>query len=217
MAIVGNTNATRERAWRNKVLKRSLIYTLVSVTVIFAALFVAMNIFIPIIMPLYNSQYSMYFALVELGIGGFFVIRTLSRAAYRLIADTSESQARTARSMVLIGGYLVVIAIAVALMAQNPAVTVVIGTVTGIVLGVAMQSLIGNAIAGMVLAIVRPFKIGDTITVFGNTGKVYDIGLLYTTMTTPEGKTILVPNTSLLTTSIIKERVSNLQAPSETA
>lgn len=217
MAIVGNTNATRERVWRNKVLKRSLIYTLASVTVIFAALFVAMNIFIPIIIPLYNSQYSMYFALVELGIGGFFVIRTLSRAAYRLIADTSESQARTARSMVLIGGYLVVIAIAVALMAQNPAVTVVIGTVTGIVLGVAMQSLIGNAIAGMVLAIVRPFKIGDTITVFGNTGKVYDIGLLYTTMTTPEGKTILVPNTSLLTTSIIKERVSNLQAPSETA
>lgn len=37
-------------------------------------------------------------------------------------------------------------------------------------MAISIQSVVGNAIAGIVLAIVRPSKIGDTITIFGNTG-----------------------------------------------
>jgi small-conductance mechanosensitive channel len=119
--------------------------------------------------------------------------------------------------MIVIAGYLVMVAIAISIMAASPTVTVVIGTVSGIILGVSLQSLIGNAIAGMVLAITRPFRIGDNITVFGNTGRVYDIGLLYTTLTATEGRIVLVPNTSLLTTAIVKEKRSNTQASGEAA
>jgi small-conductance mechanosensitive channel len=115
--------------------------------------------------------------------------------------------------MVVITGYLLVVATAISLLAQNPTVTVVIGTVTGIVLGVSLQSLIGNAIAGLDLSLTRPFRLGDRITVFGNTGEVYEIGLLYTTLITPEGKTVLAPNASLLTTPVLRE---NRQPPSKT-
>lgn len=145
------------------------------------------------------------------------MIRTISKRLYGLIADTSESQARSTRGMIVIAGYLAMVAIAISIMAADRTATVVIRAVSGIILGVSIQSLIGNAIAGMVLAITRPFRIGDIITVFGNTGKVYDIGLLYTTMTAEEGRIVLVPNTSLLTTAIVKEKRANTRASGEAA
>jgi len=213
---VADSRNVQGRIRRRRLLKRCTIYELVTLTAIFVGLFVVMSIFMPKLPPSY-SQYSLYFYLAELGVAGFFVIRTISKLMYGLISDTSESQARSARSMIIIAGYLVMVAIAISIMAANPTVTVVIGTVSGIILGVSMQSLIGNAIAGMVLAITRPFRIGDTITVFGSTGRVYDVGLLYTTLTAEEGKTILVPNTSLLTTAIIKEKRSNVRTSGEAA
>jgi small-conductance mechanosensitive channel len=215
MVIADSEKVKSERAHRHRVLKRCTIYKLVTLTAVFVGLFAIMRIFMPIVLSSF-FEYSIYFYVAEIGVAGFLIIRTISQLVYELIIDTSESQARSARSIIVIAGYLIVIAVAVAMMAQNPAVAVVIGTVAGIVLGVAMQSLIGNAIAGMVLAITRPFRIGDTITVYGSTGKVYNIGLLYTIMaTTAEGNTVLVPNTSLLTTPIVKERKKNVQASSE--
>jgi small conductance mechanosensitive channel len=215
MTIADSKNV-QSRAYRHRVLKRCTVYKLITLTAIFAGLFVVMNIFVPSL-PVYYSQYSVYFYLAELGVAGFLVVRTISKLVYGLIVDTSESQARSARSMIVIAGYLVIVAVAISIMAANPTVTVVIGTVTGIILGISLQSLIGNAIAGMVLAIARPFRIGDSITVFGNTGRVYDTGLLFTTLTATEGKTVLVPNTLLLTTAIVKEKRSNVQASGEAA
>jgi small conductance mechanosensitive channel len=217
MTVAADSKNVQTRAHRRRLLKRCTVYKLVTLTVIFAGLFVVISTLMPIVLSSYH-QYSMYFYLAQLGIAGFLVIRTISKLAYGLIVDASESQARSARGIIVIVGYLAVVAIAISIMAQSPTVTVVIGTVTAIILGVSMQSLLGNAIAGMVLAITRPFRIGDSITVFGNTGRVYDIGLLYTTMTAPEeeGKIVLVPNTSLLTTAIVKEKRRGTRASSET-
>jgi small conductance mechanosensitive channel len=170
--------------------------------------YAAINVLAPLILPAYDT----YFYLILLAVAGFFIVRLLSQLAYRVVADNSETQARGAKSVIVTAGYLAMVAVAVSIIAKNPTVTVVIGTVTGIILGVSMQSLIGNAIAGMVLAITRPFRIGDTITVFGSTGSVYEIGLLYTTLFTAEGKTVLAPNTSLLTTAIIKEKTAPAKA-----
>jgi small-conductance mechanosensitive channel len=213
---IADSKRVQSRAYRHRVLKRCTVHKLVTLTAIVAGLFIVMNLFMPRLPP-YYSQYSLYFYLAELGIAGFFVMRIISKLVYGLIADTSESQARSARSMIIITGYLVMVAIAISIMAANPTVTVVIGTVTGIILGISLQSLLGNAIAGMVLAVTRPFRIGDSITVFGYTGNVYDIGLLYTTLNAVEGRIILVPNTSLLTTAIVKEKRSNIHASGEAA
>jgi small-conductance mechanosensitive channel len=71
------------------------------------------------------------------------------------------------------------------------------------VVGFAAQNIIGNAIAALYLAITRPFKIGDRITVFGNTGVVYDIGLLYSKLLTDTGDIVLASNSSMVTTMVI--------------
>jgi len=70
------------------------------------------------------------------------------------------------------------------------------------VIGFASQNVLGNLISGLYLAITCPFRIGEKVTVFGNTGIIYDIGLLYSRLRT-EGDIILAPNSSMITTTII--------------
>ena len=88
-------------------------------------------------------------------------------------------------------------------MSQDPLIATSIGTITAIVIGFASQSVLGNLIAGLYLAITRPFRIGEKVTVFGYTGIIYDIGLLYSRLRTDDGEIILAPNTSMITTTII--------------
>lgn len=67
---------------------------------------------------------------------------------------------------------------------------------------VAASNLIGNVIAGIYLAITRPFRIGDRIKVFNGDGKVSDIGLLYTRLLLDNGDKMLASNSSMVTTNI---------------
>ena len=73
--------------------------------------------------------------------------------------------------------------------------------ITGIVLGIALQNTLSNAVAGVLILTSRTFKPGDRIMVSGFEGKVEEIGLRYTTLESAEKK-ILVPN-SLLSTNVI--------------
>jgi small-conductance mechanosensitive channel len=63
--------------------------------------------------------------------------------------------------------------------------------------------LIGNVIAGIYLAITRPFRIGDRIKVFNGDGRVSDIGLLYARLLLDNGDEMLASNSSMVTTNTI--------------
>jgi small conductance mechanosensitive channel len=60
--------------------------------------------------------------------------------------------------------------------------------------GLAFQGSLGNVAAGAMLLLFRPYKVGDVITVGGNTGKVDAIDLFTTTMDTPDNRRLIVPN-----------------------
>ena len=80
----------------------------------------------------------------------------------------------------------------------------------GTVLGFAAMNTLGNAIAGFILMISRPFRIGDRLYVEGQFMDVEDIDLIFTRMTTPDNVNIAIPNQKLLQTDVVdfgKERV----------
>ena len=114
-----------------------------------------------------------------------------------------KSGAETIRILIKIIGSIIVISIIISYLSQDPLIATSIGTITAIVIGFASQSVLGNLIAGLYLAITRPFRIGEKVTVFGYTGIIYDIGLLYSRLRTDDGEIILAPNTSMITTTII--------------
>jgi small-conductance mechanosensitive channel len=200
-ALEANNN---KRRMRNQIIKKCTLNKVLIISGVFSAIFIATRIITPIFLG--ERNYLLYFYLIEIAVVGFVLTRLLGQLVFRILIDSSKSQAASSRSILTIAGYLATVSIIVASLAQDPTVTVAISTITGIVLGISAQSLIGNAIAGMVLAVSRPFRIGDTITAFGNTGVVGDIGLLYTRILTAEGNIMMIPNTTLLTTAILKQK-----------
>jgi small-conductance mechanosensitive channel len=72
----------------------------------------------------------------------------------------------------------------------------------GVGIGFGLQNVIGNLIAGLVIAFERPFVVGDIVEVENETGIVKEIGLRATVVSTYDGSDILVPNSNLTSNNL---------------
>ncbi|TDX84080.1 mechanosensitive ion channel family protein [Epilithonimonas xixisoli] len=66
--------------------------------------------------------------------------------------------------------------------------------VAGVIAGVALKDLVSSMFSGMLVSVDKAFKIGDYVTIGGNSGTVQDIGLLTTKLITDDGKKVYIPN-----------------------
>jgi small conductance mechanosensitive channel len=152
---------------------------------------------------LLDPRYSTFLKVGVVATIGYFVINSIANVFYQLSYDALKKNAEIIRILIRIVGAIIVISIIISYLSEDPIIAASIGTITGIVIGFASQNVIGNLISGLYLAIARPFRIGDKATVFGNTGTIFDIGLLYTRLRNDEGHIILAPNLSMVSTTII--------------
>ena len=67
----------------------------------------------------------------------------------------------------------------------------------GLVVGFAARATLANAIAGIMLAITQPIRIGDLVTFEDETGEVEDVRLTYTYLRLDDGSRLVVPNERL--------------------
>jgi potassium efflux system protein len=68
----------------------------------------------------------------------------------------------------------------------------------GVGIGFGLQGIVNNFVSGVVIALERPFKIGDTIDIPDASGIVKDIGLRSTIVRTWSGSDVIVPNGALI-------------------
>ena len=61
-------------------------------------------------------------------------------------------------------------------------------------IGLALQGSLGNFASGVLLAVFRPFKVGDFVEVAGVSGTVENLQIFTTQLTTPDNRTVIVPN-----------------------
>ena len=82
-------------------------------------------------------------------------------------------------------------------------VIAVIGSV-GLSVGLALQGTLSNFAGGVLILILKPFKVGDYIRedTHGNEGTVSEIQLCYTKLLTVDNKTVVLPNGSLSNSSL---------------
>jgi small conductance mechanosensitive channel len=64
----------------------------------------------------------------------------------------------------------------------------------GVAIGAAWSGLLGNFAAGAFMLILRPFKVGDFVSIAGVVGTVHELGLFGTTIVTPDNVMTLVGN-----------------------
>ena len=74
----------------------------------------------------------------------------------------------------------------------------------GVAIGLALQGSLSNLAGGVLILILKPFKVGDYIIedTNKNEGTVTEIQIFYTKLTTPDNKTIILPNGTLANSSL---------------
>lgn len=73
----------------------------------------------------------------------------------------------------------------------------------GLAIGLALQGSLSNFAAGVLMIIFRPFKLDDYIEGGGVAGVVKAIHIFTTTLTTPDNKRVIVPNSKIMSDNIV--------------
>jgi small-conductance mechanosensitive channel len=128
------------------------------------------------------------------------------RAVERLVGMRNNQRelgrllGRMTRFMVLILALLFILS----LFRLNTLVTSFVASlgIAGLVIAFALQDITKNFAAGVLLLLMRPFRLDDRIKVKEFEGVVTDISLRATTLQTSDGEEVLVPNADVYTSTI---------------
>jgi len=87
--------------------------------------------------------------------------------------------------------------------------TLVVGAL-GLGIGLGLQNVVNNFVSGLILMFERPIQPGDVVEVGGVSGKVREIGMRATTLSTFEGADVVVPNGVLLNEKLVNWTLSDM-------
>jgi small conductance mechanosensitive channel len=79
----------------------------------------------------------------------------------------------------------------------------------GLAIGLAFQGTLSNFAAGAMLLIFRPYKVGDSVVVAGNSGTVAEVELFTTELDTADNRRIIIPNSSIFG-AVIENHTANM-------
>ena len=107
-------------------------------------------------------------------------------------------------SLIKIGTYAVLIMLIAASFGVDAASIIAVFGSAGVAIGLALQGSLSNLAGGVLILVLKPFKVGDYIIedTNKNEGTVSEIQIFYTKLTTPDNKTIILPNGTLANSSL---------------
>lgn len=137
---------------------------------------------------------------------GMWLASWISRRVRRRLmrSDMLDISAATAVEKLLFYLLVVVIVMMALQTLQVPiGMFAIFGGAIAIGVGFGAQSIFNNFISGLILMFDRPIRLGDTVEVSGNYGKIADIGARCTRLRRFDGVDVLVPNSSLIENDVI--------------
>ena len=129
-------------------------------------------------------------------LAGRFIAKLLRRAIDKMTRKANVD--KSLRKFIVDLSYafmLVIVAIAALerLGVKTTAAVAVLGA-AGLAVGLALQGSLGNFAAGVMIILLRPYRVGDLVSVAGHTGSVEAITIFNTVLVTPDNRQIAVPN-----------------------
>ena len=128
---------------------------------------------------------------IAAGIGSGIVKRALERSR----TDTAIISFVGSLTYILILTFAILAALA-KFGIQTASFVPILGA-AGFAIGFALQGSLANFAAGVLILVLRPYRVGDVIQAAGELGKVKDIQLFTTVLATPDNIKIMVPNGKL--------------------
>lgn len=151
-----------------------------------------------------NAVPSLIMAVVILVVGMLIVRLASSLAKKTLKKSNIDGAARSFLvSLIRIILYMVVIIMVLSVLNVPMSSIITIFGAAGLAVSLALQNCLSNLCGGFIILFSKPFVAGDTIELDGSVGKVKSISILYTKISTFDGKTIFIPNGKVSDAKII--------------
>lgn len=135
---------------------------------------------------------------------GRFIIRKLYSIVYNLMLKRQVDPSLTTfvLSLIKMTLYFILIITIIGILGLETSSFLAIFASAGVAIGMALSGTLQNFAGGVLILLLKPYKIGDYIEVQGYTGTVKSIQLFHTIINTVDNKAIILPNGALSTGSI---------------
>lgn len=133
---------------------------------------------------------------VQTGTGWVFAV-----AQVRISSDVAGALRIFARLV----GYGLVFSFIVSILTDNSVAALTMGSFGGLIAGVASQTVLANTVAGVFMAIERPIRLGDNVTINDNSGTVTDITLMHIVLESDDRR-ILIPSSQVASAVLINHK-----------
>jgi small conductance mechanosensitive channel len=212
-------------------MKRRLIAVTLSKLVFVGIVSVALYYFAKLFLPLFGvvldaEQLNLVRSLIIV-VAGAVAINILGNAIIVYLRDRVNEKAYAVGNVIKVIGILAVLLFAISTSRLGAELALLGGAVTGLVLGLALQPVLGNLFAGIIILTTRFVEVGDTVRIVasqvpyqvaffpvykyfspdyvlpGYKGRVVEVGLIYTTLILDTGYELRIPNMVLLSSGVV--------------
>ena len=138
----------------------------------------------------------------------FIAFKIINGVTKKLAKRLQKKNADATLSRVLVGAIkvslkaLVLICLVGYVGIETASLSAVVASL-GVGVSLAVQGTLSNFAGGVIIIIMRPFKLGDFIVSNGESGTVEDIKLFYTHIVTPDNRVVMIPNGALANNVIV--------------
>ena len=149
---------------------------------------------------------------------GFWVIRKISQGfnAFMRARKIDESLRPFFGTLTDTGMKVVLLLVVASTVGIQTTSFIAIFSAVAFAVGFALQGSLGNFASGVLVLLFRPYKVGDHLVVAEKSGRVTEIQIFNTVLTTQQGKKIIIPN-SKMTEGAIENIPEELEVQAEIA
>ena len=141
---------------------------------------------------------------------GTLVVKAILRLAKKSLAKSRLERAAAGliHSLLKVVLFVLLGLMAASRLGIDVSGVVALASVASLTLSLALQDALANVIGGFTLLSNHPFRSGDYVEIAGQAGTVETIDIAYTKLTTPDNKTISIPNSAVVASSIVNYSTS---------
>lgn len=129
------------------------------------------------------------------------ISKIISKAMRRSSVDNAARNFLVSVIRIILYAIVAVMALSVLNVPMSSLITIL--GAAGLAASLALQNCLTNLCGGFIILFSKPFSAGDTVELDGTVGKVEAIGVLYTKLSTFDGKIILIPNGNVTSARLI--------------
>lgn len=135
---------------------------------------------------------------------GRFLIRKLYKWVFKIMTHRSVDASLTTftLSLIKISLYFILIITVVGILGIETSSFIAIFASAGVAVGMALSGTLQNFAGGVLILLLKPYKVGDFIEAQGYSGTVKSIQLFHTVINTIDNKAIIIPNGALSNSSV---------------